>query len=180
MPHVRLKALIRFLISLFLVSLALGPFLLSHSAFSQGQTILTDDFNDNSLDTAKWNPNSLFSGYIDLNIPIIESGQRLEIGPLLQGTPDSHYRGIRSVNTYNFSGAYSYVELVQPASSATTADAMFTVGNDVNNYYRLYVNAGTLYGLRKIGGTKPRFFRCPMMRSIIDFCAFVTMRRRAM
>jgi len=120
--------------------------------------LLADDFNDNLLDTAKWNPNSLFSGFIDLSIPISETGQRLEIGPLLTNTPDSHYRGIRSVNTYNFSGAYSYVELVQAAPSTTKADAMFTVGNDVNNYYRLYVSEGVLYGLRKAGGVKTTLF----------------------
>src|SRR6185503_12662273 len=123
--------------------------------------LLADDFNDNLLDTAKWNPNSLFSGFIDLSIPISETGQRLEIGPLLTNTPDSHYRGIRSVNTYNFTGSYCYVELVQSPSSTTKADAMFTVGNDVNNYYRLYVSEGMLYGLRKIGGSKTTLFSLP-------------------
>jgi hypothetical protein len=134
----------------------------TYSAAPPPQTgMLADDFNDNLLDTAKWNPNSLFSGYIDLNIPISETGQRLEIGPLLLNALDSHYRGIRSVNTYDFSGAYCYVELVQPPSSTTKADAMFTVGNDVNNYYRLYVSEGMLYGLRKIGGGKTTLFSLP-------------------
>src|SRR2546423_504412 len=128
------------------------------TALMQGSPTLADDFNDNSLDTAKWDPNNLFSGFTDTSLPIAETNQRLEIGPLLQNTGSSHYRGIRSVNTYNFSDAYSYVELVQAPPATTTADAMFTIGNDVNNYYRLYVEGGTLYGLRKIGGTKTTLF----------------------
>jgi len=152
----------RVFLFLVVLSFVVGHVLSVRSVWSQGSpAALSDDFNDNSLDTTKWNANSLFSGYIDLNIPTSETGQRLEIGPLLTNVPDSHYRGIRSVNTYNFSGAYCYVELVQPASSTTKADAMFTVGNDVNNYYRLYVSEGILYGLRKIGGSKTTLFSLP-------------------
>ena len=122
--------------------------------------IVSDDFNDNSLDTAKWDSNNLFSGFTNTNVPIAETSQRLEIGPLLQNVSGSSYRGIRTVNTYNFSDSYSFVELVQAPASNTTADAMFTVGNDVTAYYRMYVTAGSLNGQRKIGGA-PRlhFFR---------------------
>jgi hypothetical protein len=120
--------------------------------------IFADDFNDNSLDTSRWTPNDLFSGFIDLSLPLSETGQRLEIGPLLQNASGSHYRGIRTLNTNDFTGAYSHVELVQPASAATKADAMFTVGYDVNNYYRIYVSEGNLIGLKKIGGVKTTLF----------------------
>src|SRR5687768_4257021 len=106
--------------------------------------LLSDDFNDNSLDTAKWIYDNLFSGYSNLAVPITETAQRLEIGPLLQTVNGSSYRGVRTVNSYNFTGAYSYVELVQAPSAATFADAMFTVGKDVDYYYRIYVNAGNL------------------------------------
>jgi hypothetical protein len=167
----------RVFLFLVVLSFVVGHVLSVRSVWSQGfPSALSDDFNDNSLDTTKWNANSLFSGYIDLNIPISETGQRLEIGPLLKDVPDSHYRGIRSVNTYNFNSAYCYVELVQPPSSATKADAMFTVGNDVNNYYRLYVSEGILYGLRKIGGSKTTLFSLPYDPAS---CAFVTRRQEA-
>src|SRR5213075_1327646 len=95
-------------------------------ALTQGSPTLADDFNDNSLDTAKWDANNLFSGFIDTSLPLAEANQRLEIGPLLQQTSDSHYRGIRTVNTYSFNDSYSYVELVQAPLSTTKADAMFT------------------------------------------------------
>ena len=75
-------------------------------------SIVSDDFNDNSLDTAKWDTN-LFSGFTNTNLPLAETGQRLEIGPLVQNINGSSYRGIRTVSSYNFSGAYTYVELVK-------------------------------------------------------------------
>ena len=68
---------------------------------------------------------------------------------------------MRSVNTYNFTDSYSFVELVQAPSLATTADAMFTVGKDVDNYYRIYVNAGNLIGQRKIASVKTTLFTIP-------------------
>src|ERR1043165_3810344 len=140
------------------VSLVAGVLFFTSRALMQGGTTLADDFNDNSLNTTKWDPNNLFSGFTDTSLPLAEVNQRLEIGPLLTNTGSSHYRGIRSVNTYNFSNSYSYVELVQAPSSSTVADAMFTIGNDVNNFYRLYVSGGVLYGQRKIAGTKTTLF----------------------
>jgi hypothetical protein len=120
--------------------------------------ILQENFDSNCLDTSKWTANDLFSGFIDLSLPVNQTGQRLEIGPLLQGTSGSHYRGIRTVNSYDFGGAFSYVELVQAPSSSTAADAMFTVGYSVDNYYRIYVSGGNLIGLKKINGVKTTLF----------------------
>ncbi|HZI87559.1 MAG TPA: hypothetical protein VFD48_12045, partial [Pyrinomonadaceae bacterium] len=123
------------------------------------QTVLLEDnFNDNSLNTVNWTADDLFSGTTDTTLPISETAQWLEIGPLLQNTGSSHYRGIRSVNTYDFTNGAAYVELVQPAASSTTAYAMFTVGQNVDNYYRLYVSNGNLVGEYKIAGTKVTLF----------------------
>jgi len=35
---------------------------------------------------------------------------------------------------------------------------MFTIGPDVDNFYRLYVSGGTLVGERKVSGTKTTLF----------------------
>jgi IPT/TIG domain len=123
--------------------------------------IVSDNFNDNSIDTAKWNPNDLFSGFTNTNVPIAETSQRLEIGPLLQNVSGSSYRGMRTVNTYDFTDDYAFVELVQAAASNTGADTMFTVGPEVNNYYRMGVTAGSLWGQRKLAGTKTTLFSIP-------------------
>ena len=117
-------------------------------------TILTDNFDDNSLDTVKWTRNNLFSGFTDAAVPITETSQRLHIGALPLGQPGSHYNGIRSAKTVDFTAAYSYVELVQAPASSTKADAMFTIGKDANNYYRIYVEEGNFVCQAKIGGTK--------------------------
>src|SRR4029079_13612919 len=120
--------------------------------------IVSDDFNDNSIDTARWNPNDLFSGFTNTNVPIAETSQRLEIGPLLQNVSGSSYRGMRTVNTYNFDDAYAYVELVQAAATNTSSDNMFTIGPDVNNYYRIFEAGGNLIGQKKVAGTKTTLF----------------------
>jgi len=122
------------------------------------ETLLSDDFNDNTIDTTKWTANDLLSGFTDNTLPINETLQRLEIGPLLSGTSGSHYRGIRSVNSYNFTGGSCSVELVQPPVASTTAYAMFTIGSDVDNFYRLYVSGGMLVGERKVSGSKTTLF----------------------
>jgi hypothetical protein len=120
--------------------------------------LLQDDFNDNSLDLAKWARNALFSGFTDSSLPSIETAQSFQTGPLLTGQSGSHYNGIRSARGYDFTGAYSYVQLVQAPSASTKADAMFTIGIDANNYYRIYVEEGILICQSKIAGLKRNLF----------------------
>jgi hypothetical protein len=123
--------------------------------------LLADDFNDNSLNSSKWSANHLFSGYTNSSVLLNERNQRFEIGALKQNTGGSHYNGIRSATTYNFTNAYAYVELVQGPASATAADAMLTIGRDANNYYRIYVEAGRLICQKKLNGTKADVLNTP-------------------
>ncbi|PYP89132.1 MAG: hypothetical protein DMF61_03970 [Blastocatellia bacterium AA13] len=116
--------------------------------------LLADDFNDNSLDTAKWVLGNLFSGFTDSTVTTGETNQHIEIGPLKVNTDGSHYNGVRSAASYNFTGAYCYVELLQAPASNTAGDAMFTVGIDSSNYYRIYVEAGSLFLQKRLGGAK--------------------------
>ena len=123
--------------------------------------LLEDDFNDNSVNLSKWSTNSLFSGFTDVSVPAREISQQFQVGPLFQGQSGSHYNGIRSRNTFDFTGAYSYVELVQGPASSTKADAMFTIGRDANNYYRIYVEEGNFICQARLGGTKINLFTQP-------------------
>lgn len=132
-------------------------------------TLLEDDFNDNSLNLAKWNTNNLFSGFTDSTVQSLETTQRLQIGALFSGQQGSHYNGLRSAAAYNFSGAYSYVELVQGPASAGTADAMFTIGQDPQNYYRIYVEQGTFICQKRIGGAKKNLFTSAYTPSVHRF-----------
>ena len=113
-------------------------------------TIVSDDFNDNSIDTAKWDPNNLASGPVtDLNVPIAETGKRLRIGPLLQNVNGFSYRGLSTINTYVFDNSSAYVELVQAPAVNTNADAAFSVCSDFNDCYRINESAGNLTGVRR-------------------------------
>ena len=113
---------------------------------------LADDFNGNSVDTSKWVASSLFSGTTDPTVAVADSNQQLQIGPLIQNTTSSRYNGLRSLNRFDFTGAFASVQIVQPAPSNTAADAMFTIGTDVNNYYRIYVEGTNLLVQKKIAG----------------------------
>jgi len=77
-----------------------------------------------------------------------------QIGPLKQGVDGSHYNGIRSASGFDFTGAYAYVQLVQGPNASTAADAFYTIGINVDNCYRMYVESGSLIVQSKINGTK--------------------------
>ena len=132
-------------ITLALLALAfLTPVTFTHALAT---LIVSDDFNANSIDTTKWDPNNLFFIPANTNVPIAQSGHNLKIGNLLQNTSGLNFRGIYTINTYNFNGASAYVELVQPPASNTTAEAAFSVGSDFNDCYRMNVSGGNLIGL---------------------------------
>jgi subtilisin-like proprotein convertase family protein len=121
--------------------------------------ILSDNFDDDSIDATKWNTQDMFTMWTNLGVPITETAQQLRIGPLLQ-IPATAHRGVVTVNQFNFSGANSYVELVQAPSSTTDAQASFAVGNNPNRpdlsqarFYRIYVKHGSLFGERRTSGT---------------------------
>jgi len=132
-------------------------------------TLLEDDFNDSAVNLAKWSQNNLFSGFTDSTVPATETTLRLNIGALFQGQSGSHYNGLRSAAAYNFSGAYSYVELVQGPASSSTADAMFTIGQDPQNYYRIYVEQGVFICQAKVGGAKKNLFSSAYTPSVHRF-----------
>jgi hypothetical protein len=123
--------------------------------------LLADDFNANVINTALWNTNNLYSGYTDSSVQVVDRNQRLEIGPLKSNTSGSHYNGIRSASAFDFTRAYAYVELVQTPAASTAADAMFTIGISADNYYRIYVESGSLICQKKINGAKTNLFTAP-------------------
>jgi hypothetical protein len=123
--------------------------------------LLADDFNDNIFNASVWSANNLFSGFTDATVLLNERNQGFEIGALKQNTSGSHYNGIRSAASYNFTNAYAYVELAQAPVSATAGDAMLTIGRDASNYYRIYVEAGNLICQKNLGGAKAVLLTTP-------------------
>lgn len=126
----------------------------TYTAPAGGETVLlADDFNDASLNTSKWLANNLFSGFTDPTVAITETTS-LAIGPMKQNTDGSHYNGIRSLTSFDFTNGYSYVQIVQGPNPLTAADAFFTIGLNVDNCYRMYLESGSLFLQKKIGGGK--------------------------
>jgi hypothetical protein len=126
----------------------------TYNAPAGGETVLlADDFNDASLNTSKWSANNLFSGFTDTTVALSETTS-LNIGPMKVNTDGSHYNGIRSLSSFDFTNAYAYVQLVQGPNPLTAADAFFTVGLNVDNCYRMYLESGNLIMQKKIGGSK--------------------------
>lgn len=118
-----------------------------HTAFS-------DNFDDNARDTTKWNlgvlnvpPEAYNSG-----VTVLEQNQRLEITPIANTDVWSH-NGYVSAATYNFTGARASVQVPQVPTGGT-ALAIFTVGIDSNNWYRITTKAGQLYFQDMVGGVK--------------------------
>ena len=112
--------------------------------------LLEDNFNDNLL-SASWVENDLWSGFTDPAVPVNESNQRLEIGPIPNQSDTSTYNGIRS-GSYNFTNGYAQVRIAQAASSQ--AYTMFAVGINSSNYYRIFVFGTTLVCQQRIAGNK--------------------------
>ena len=131
-----------------------GDFTYSATAPPPDTVLVVADFSNNSLDTTNWKIGSLFSGTTDPSVPVTFANQSMEIGPLDQNTSGSHYNGIVTIHSYNFTGAYAYVILDGAAASNTAGDAMLTIGTDANDYYRIYVESGNLICQRRAGGAK--------------------------
>jgi len=128
---------------------------------SSGETVLlVDDFNDGAIDGSKWTSNNLFSGFSDPTVPLQETTE-FHVGPLKQGVDGSHYNGIKSASAFNFTGSYAYVQLVQGPNAATAADAFFTIGLNVDNCYRMYVESGSLIVQSKLLGAKQTLLTIP-------------------
>jgi subtilisin-like proprotein convertase family protein len=130
--------------------------------------LLWDDFNDNNLMNGpqtingdSWRTDMLLTvSTTNFNLPIAETAQRLEIGPLLVNTADA-YGGITNWLQYIFpAGGYSYAELVQAPSAQTNADAGFAFGNFVG-YYQIRVSHGSLIGVKNILYNETILFSIP-------------------
>ena len=78
---------------------------------------------------------------------------RLEIGPLKQEL-GTHYNGIVSLNAFDFTGAYAYVQAAVPPSTSTQAEMHLTLVKDGSNNYRIFLKGTTIKFEKKVGNTK--------------------------
>ena len=116
-------------------------------------TVMSDDFNDNTRDTAKWTLGSLSEGTTayDPAVGVNEVNQRLEITPL-SGTTGLHYGGYVSAQTYDLTGGRATVEVVQATENSSGALMSLALVVDSNNWYRVKKEWNNLYLQKKING----------------------------
>jgi hypothetical protein len=115
--------------------------------------LLADDFGDGTVDALKWNVN-LITVPPDATIAVAESSGTLQIGPLKQSDSGNHYNGIVSVASYDVTDAYAQVNAVTIPATTTNAGMLFSMAEDDQNHYRMFVAAGTLFFEKKVAGTK--------------------------
>jgi hypothetical protein len=121
-------------------------------------TLLQDDFS--FLDTSKWTV-GLFTITPNTNINVAASGGQLQIGPTLGGISGNNYNGVKSVNSYDFTGGYAYVNIVQ--AGVTQVEEVLSVGPNSNNWYSIAVrdvasNTNRIQCRRNISGTQTTLF----------------------
>lgn len=110
---------------------------------------LTDDFDDNALDVAKWVNNS--GGTATL----AETGQHLVMTPPAS-TAGTNYAVLNSLTAYNLTGSAVFVNLAQSMNLGASKDASFFVYADANNAvgFTLQFSATvqTLKTMQKVAG----------------------------
>jgi hypothetical protein len=115
---------------------------------------LTDNFDDNSRDTSKWNVAQLHdnSGN-NVNVTVIEQNSRLEITPP-SGGGTNEYNGYTSINTYDFTGDHIFVQISFSGALTTTTQAILSVGPDSGNNYEAVIQGdGNVYLQKIVSGS---------------------------
>lgn len=117
---------------------------------------LTDDFNDNVRDTAKWSIGAMFGtifggpGSYDPAIAVAEAAQRVSV-TLRANLGGDRYAGYVSAATVDFTGSIASVEVVQ--ATAGGSDTLLCVGPTANNCALIVAEGGVLYGIQVRNGS---------------------------
>jgi flagellar hook assembly protein FlgD len=122
--------------------------------------LLTDDFNDNSQDTAKWRTGNI-TGYTgDPSTTVRETSGQLQITTASPADTGVRYSGYTSVDPWCLTGSYAAIKVVQAIQQNST-DTIFAVGiqeaTDADHFSWL-VEGTTLYFLKRDSGTQTILF----------------------
>lgn len=113
----------------------------------------SDYFTDETFSTAKWKLGSLTAGqsFTDDEVEVSEAGGRLEVKPR-SGIAGRSYNGYITASPWDMTAAHVRVEVLQVTES--TANTIFAVGSDSDNWYGFVVESGKLFMQSKVGGKK--------------------------
>lgn len=104
-----------------------------------------DDFNDNSI-SALWTKATLENQ--NAAVTVLEQNARIEVAPLAT-TAGLNYNALRTVSTYNLTGAKVSVKVPQLAAGGN-ANTQLYLEIDANNYYGFVTEAGVLYFKKRV------------------------------
>lgn len=114
-------------------------------SFDSGATF-SDNFNDNSIDTAKWNNGSYGIGAISE-----AGGVAVATCPVAGGTGGGVWA---TDNTYDLTNKEVKVKVPQVANTATNAKTALSLEIDSINALQIVQRNGTLYFYRLVGGSE--------------------------
>ncbi len=110
--------------------------------------ILTDNFNDNVIDTAKWDVAALDN--FNAGVTVVETGDQLVITPLAS-TASSNFNGLTSDATFNITQGFAIWKLEQMAiNGAVTRCGVFL---DANNWVGFQVTPSVLTFRKRASST---------------------------
>ncbi|HEX8456366.1 MAG TPA: hypothetical protein VF656_03510 [Pyrinomonadaceae bacterium] len=120
---------------------------------TKSTVVLSDYFSKKAVSAQKWKPGSLTAGssFTDEGIEIAEEDGKLQVKPRA-GVATRSYNGYVSASAWDMTAAHARVEVLQ--TTAGTANTIFAVGIDSNNWYGFVIEGGKLYMQSKIGGKK--------------------------
>jgi hypothetical protein len=115
--------------------------------------ILSDYFNDDVLSFTKWKLGSLTGGATstDEQVEVSQSDGKLQIQPRSSLSARSYY-GVITRSPIDMTSAFARVEVLQVTNGS--ANTIFAIGWDSDNWYGFVFESGKLYMQSKINGRK--------------------------
>lgn len=115
--------------------------------------VLSDYFADDAISEAKWRVGSLTAGesFTDRQIEVVEEGGQLRVSPRT-GVTGRAYSGLITNKAWDMTGAHARVEVLQ--ATQATANTIFAIGTDSDNWYGFVVESGKLFMQSKVSGRK--------------------------
>lgn len=114
--------------------------LLPLQVFAASISTLTDNFNDNSIDGAKWGT------YNDAGTTILETNQEIEITTALLSYK---YAALYSANAYDLTGSQATIKVIDAGNQALASFRWYFALDDgqgaETNRIMWYIRAGTIY-----------------------------------
>lgn len=120
---------------------------------STRSTVVLGDSFGAPLSKRKWRVGTLTGSRVNLDreIPIAAEGGRLEVTPRTS-RPSRSFSGFVTILPRDMTSAHARVEVVQ--ATENTADTIFAVGQDSNNWYGFVKEGDKLYLQIKVAGKK--------------------------